>query len=230
MAVRDRGRADLRHHTAFFRRDLGRRREAARRADARSLSRAHRLSKRGARHLQHARHRRYRRSCSRRLLYRDRACRASVELRLDAACRLSGDGAACHAGPRRRPCPAMGIPVRAVPFAAQVDDGLDLARLFHCLARLRHAAHLRHLAAGRAGAGGSRAHSRRNRPARQARCYRAADQIRHAGQLAAGVPDFRARILYRHLPAWPRHRGDRFASGVALGYRRSRSGVGAVSR
>ena len=158
-------------------------------------------------------------ACSRCLLHGNRACGAPVELRLDAACRLPGDGAARDAGPRRRPCPAVGIPVRAVPLAAQVDDGLDLARLLHCLARLRHAACLRHFAAGRAGAGGSRAHSRRKRPARQARRHRAADQIRHAGKLAAGLPDFCARILDRHLPAWSGHRGHRFASGVALGDR-----------
>ena len=161
LAVRDGGRAALRHHTAFFRRDLGRRREAARRADARSLSRARRLSERDPRHLQHARHRRDRRRRRRRLLHRDRACGAPLEFRLDAACRLPGDGAARDAGPGRRPCAAVGVPVRAVPVAAEVDDGLDLARLHHRLACLRHAARLRHSAAGRAGAGGSRAHRRR---------------------------------------------------------------------
>ncbi len=52
-----------------------------------------------------------------------------------------------------------------------------------------------------AGTGGSRAHRRRQRPAREARRHRAADQIRHAGELAADLPDLRARIFHRHLSA-----------------------------
>ena len=52
-------------------------------------------------------------------------------------------------GPGRRPGAAVGVPVRAVPVAAQVHHGVDLAGLFDRLAGLWHAARLRHAAAGR---------------------------------------------------------------------------------
>ena len=64
------------------------------------------------------RHRRDRRRARGGLLHRHRARDAPLEFGLDAAGRLSGDGAARHAGPRRRPRAAVGVPVRAVPVAA----------------------------------------------------------------------------------------------------------------
>ena len=56
-----------------------------------------------------------------------------------------------------------------------------------------------------------------------ARHHPAAYQKRHGRRLDAGCVDFRARILHRRLPAWPRHRGDWLTRRLALGRRRGRS-------
>ena len=97
-----RARPALRHHAALVRGDLGARRRALRGAHARSLPRAARISERGARHDQYARHRRDRRRRRRRLLHCNRAGDPSLAVALDARGRLSGDGAARHAGAGRR--------------------------------------------------------------------------------------------------------------------------------
>ena len=72
-----------------------------------------------------------------------------LELRLDA--RSSTTWSWCRA-PCRGSSPALpccGYSCSSRRYAAQVDNGLGLARLLHRLARLRHAACLRHAAAGR---------------------------------------------------------------------------------
>ncbi len=114
--------------------------------------------------------------------------------------------------------------------AAQVDADIGLARLHHRVARLRHAACLGHAAAGRPRARRIRPHNRRQPDARDARRHRTADQIRHAGELAAHLSHLRARIFDRHLSPWPRHRGDRLAAGLAVGHGRGRSGLRVVGR
>ena len=64
---------------------------------------------------------------------------------------------------------------------------------------------------------------------RHPRRHAAADQVRHAGRLADGVPDFRARILDRRLSALARHRSDRRDAGVAVGTGGSTDLVAALS-
>ncbi len=182
---RHRGDSAVRHHAALVRRNLGARRRALRGAHARALPRAVRVPEPDPRHDQHARHRRDRRRRRHHRLYGDRAVDPPLEFAVDARGRLSRDGAARHAGTGRRPGAAVGVPVRQAADAAARDTDFGLARLHHRLAGLRHAARIRDAAAGRARARRGGAHHGGERPAGEARRHRAADPLRHAGELAA---------------------------------------------
>src|SRR5204863_10127550 len=125
--------------------------------------------------------------------YGDRTCRSPPAGRRRPGARLPGADPARGARTAGGPGLPVDLSVRTGPEGAAQYRVLGVACLHGGVAGLRIATDLQRAVADRAGTRGSGEHRRRIARAGDARGDLAADPVRIAGELAAGVHDLRAR-------------------------------------